>query len=539
MVKFQNIEITNYKTIGYANVTFEPGVYQVVGHNNDSRYTSNGSGKTTVLQALVVALYNRDLSGVNLEYLSNRTNSRPFKIVVDFLVTTNGSSKQVRVIHDREDAKKLKVYIDGDLKANGTTLALPLIESLIGMGYETFKFTHYITTNTIAQLTQNLSQPTLFNDILHIVELNELDRKLQKVSKVVQSQLDELHEKLRNLKQQEQLADMQEQYNQVELREVLDITNQELIALESKFLALTQDMNQSVMEIKDSLSKLEQTIKQLRFSLKSGLCAMCGTILVDKAMIESLNTQIVSYELDQAEKLKRFEVLDSKLRVLNKKYGDAKSELTVTLSRTSQHLSISEELLKIDTTIGSGDLQALRASADDLTTESLFIQTARKEIKSGKVIKSTLDKFFAVIKHKLNIYSQLINLEHFKIDVKNDRQGMMVVLTQGQHQVPIDSLSNGEKTRLSLLILIAMLDAMKAITEADTNFLVFDEASSSFDKSGVEELERLFAYLRNLDQSVFLITHGSELDAVHYNKRLLVTKTNGVSTVEIEDVWNK
>jgi len=536
MIKFQRITIENYKTIGYAEIDFEPGVYRVVGQNNDSRYTSNGSGKTTVVQALVVALYNRDLSGVNLEYLSNRTNSKPFRIIVDFEVNTNGELKQVKVVHDRSDTKKLKVFIDGEIRANGTTVALPLIESLIGMGFETFKFTHYITSSTITELTQNLSQPTLFNDILHIVELNELDKKLLKISKDVQSQLDEVSSKLNRLVEQEKILALQNRYDKGNLEIVLDITKEELELLESRFSAVSVDITEGITSTKDSISKVEQSIKQMRASLKNGVCSMCNTVLVDKESLIQMNTQLVAHEESNILKQAELDSLESKYRALNKKYIDAKQELTGTISKTEQELSISLELEALNSRVSIDDKLTLIDTKDILESESTFIQSARKEIKAGKVIKSTLDKFFIVIKHKLNIYSQLINLEHFKIDVKNDKQGMVVVLTQGVHQIPIDTLSNGEKTRLSLLVLISMLDAMKSITEADTNFLVFDEASSSFDKSGIGELEKLFAYLRELNQSVFLITHGSELDSVHFNRELLVTKTNGVSTVSIGDV---
>lgn len=535
MIKFQRITIENYKTIGYAEVVFEAGVYRVIGQNNDSRYTSNGSGKTTIVQALVVALYNRDLSGVNLEYLSNRTTGRPFKITVDLEAESQGVKRQVQIVHDRSDSKKLKVIIDGILKANGTTVALPLIESLIGMGYETFKFTHYITSSTITELTKNLSQPTLFNDILHIVELQELDRQLLKISKEVQSQLDAISGELRQLREQKKILDLKGKYDKEELEDVLSVSKEELEILESKFQGLTQTIKADIDSVRDSLSKLDQTIKQIRSSLKNGICSMCGSILLDKDSLRSMNEQLEAHEISRAEQEAQLEESEGKFRVLNKKYISAKEELSATISRTSQDLAIALELTDIDTS-SAKDTGKLEAELSGLETESIFIQSARKEIKSGKVIKSTLDKFFLVIQHKLRIYSQLINLEHFSLSVKNDKQGMVVVLQQGAHQVPIDSLSNGEKTRLSLLILISMLDAMKSITDSDTNFLVFDEASSSFDKSGIEELEKLFAYLRNLNQSVFLITHGAELDSVHFNKNLVVTKTNGVSTASIEEI---
>jgi energy-coupling factor transporter ATP-binding protein EcfA2 len=113
---------------------------------------------------------------------------------------------------------------------------------------------------------------------------------------------------------------------------------------------------------------------------------------------------------------------------------------------------------------------------------------------------------------------------------------MMIQIHHNNVDIPIESLSNGEKTRLSLLILISMLDAMKSVTDAETNYLVIDEAVSSLDASGAAEMEKLFSYLKSLGQSVFIITHGKELDQVHYTNSLTVTKENGVSGILVEEL---
>jgi len=83
---------------------------------------------------------------------------------------------------------------------------------------------------------------------------------------------------------------------------------------------------------------------------------------------------------------------------------------------------------------------------------------------------------------------------------------------------------------------MAMLDAMKCISDSETNIIVLDEASSSFDASGVDELSRLFSHMKSLGQSIYLITHGSELDEVPYDYELKAIKHGGISSVSITHI---
>lgn len=532
MVTYKKIQVSNYKTISYAELDFEPGIYKVLGNNLDSRYTSNGSGKTTLLQAMTLCFYNRDISGVVLDHLSNRATKKGYCISVDMLV----NDKVVNVTNDRQDPKKIKVTIDGDVVSHGVTNSLPVIEELLGMGFDTFKLTHYITSSTILQLTQNLSQPTLFNDILHMVEIQELDKALLQVSKAITSSLDDTTKKLNSVLEREKLQELQTRFDRESLEDTLGIAEEELGLLESRYLEVHSVLKADLAEYNTTLAQLEQSIDNTKNSLKNGVCSLCNSILIDRSNLKHLNTQLDEYNMLHNKASGIRETTINKVKNITKKYLDARQELTTSINKLKQDIGIATEVTSlaiIDINEAKNTLESLKQQLD---TELKFTTTARKEIKSGKVTKEIMDKFFKVIEYKLKQYSELINLEHFKIKVVNDKLGMAIILEQNGMQVPVDSMSNGEKTRLSLLILISMLDAMKSVTDSNDNYLVFDEASSSFDKSGIGELEKLFAFLKNLGQSCFIITHGSEMDQVPYDKELIVTKQQGKSTVELRSL---
>jgi DNA repair exonuclease SbcCD ATPase subunit len=178
----------------------------------------------------------------------------------------------------------------------------------------------------------------------------------------------------------------------------------------------------------------------------------------------------------------------------------------------------------------------LSTRLNDVQQQIKIVSSARKLTKSGIIVRDIMDRFFDLVQLKVSEYSTLINLDHFNIKIVNERLGMVIQVFQGAINIPIELLSNGEKTRLSLLVLMAMLDAMKCISDSETNIIVLDEASSSFDASGVDELSRLFSHMKSLGQSIYLITHGSELDEVPYDYELKAIKHGGISSVSITHI---
>jgi DNA repair exonuclease SbcCD ATPase subunit len=523
------IDVENYKTIRQAELHFNSGIYKVIGVNNDSSYTSNGAGKSTIMQALVLGLYNKDFTGAPLESLSNRTTGNPYKITVTFQATIEGKLRLVTVINSA--STRMRLLIDGESSAMGATSVVPMVEKIMGMGYNTFKLTHYITSATITNLTQNLSQPTIFNDILHLVEVQELDKKLLIVSKELNKEIDVLKAKDKIYQQSRQIIDMQNKYDLDTITIDLESASADLDTLEALYYTDTADLKTSIRKLKDTSSKTEGAITEAKGTLRHGVCSLCNTILVGKKSLESINVSI----RENQEKLNvlqtELQELENQLQIIETKYMSRRDKLTRHVSMLNQDYNMAKEFNTLDIT-ETVDQSPLLTETEK---EYAFVTSARKEVKSGAILKDILDQFFDIVTLKLREYSELIKL-HFQVEILSDKLGMSIQLTQNKILVPIESLSNGERTRLSLLVLISMLDAMKVVSEAETNVVIFDESSASLDASGAEEMMNLFSYLKHLGQSVFLITHGSELDMIPYDYQLTISKNQGQSEIIVQEL---
>ena len=103
-------------------------------------------------------------------------------------------------------------------------------------------------------------------------------------------------------------------------------------------------------------------------------------------------------------------------------------------------------------------------------------------------------------------------------------------------QVTINTLSGGEKTRLRVMILLALLETVETLSGISTNILIFDEALDTLDKSVKEDLKNLFAFLvNNRNKWIALVSHGSQLEDITWTGKITAEKTNGTAKITISE----
>lgn len=524
MVRFLSIRIQNYKSIGDITIRFNPGIYKVVGESQG--YSSNGAGKTSITQAIVLALFNRDFTTAKVDEISNRITGKGFTITLDLIK----NDTPYTIINDREN-KKYTVYSKGEKVVSGARDCTAFISSLLGMGYDTFCLTHFITSRTVNHITENLSNPTLFNDILQISQLKELDKRVQQYGQQVSFEVEKLEAELGHAITIESRRVMQTKYN-------LQSLNEELSSLKSKrkqhLLVMASEASKhtpNISALADELLSIKTKIADLNSIIHSGVCPTCASLLVKKSDLEG-------FEQEKAFYIEKQKDLQDTLIERKSLWAEVERELKNTdlqfyeaIRECETNIVIAEELdIAMDTLSGRNiaDIKNEVSPKQKMQSLLLFI---RKAIKDGLIVKSLLSTFFEIVQIKMNNYSALINMNDTQVKITVNKLGMGIALTKNGEYIPVTTLSNGEKTRLSILLLVSMLDAMKEVSESETNYLVFDEASASFDASGVDELEQLFTYMKGLGQSSFIITHGHEMDKVHFDYTLTVRKEDGISYV--------
>lgn len=524
MVKFISIRIQDYKSVGDVTIQFEPGIYKVVGESQG--YSSNGAGKTSITQAIVLGLYNKDFTSAKLDELSNRVTGRGFVITIHLI-----KDGVPYVIVNNRHTRKFTVHSMDEKVVSGVKDSVLFVTKLLGMGYDTFCLTHFITSRTVNHITENLSNPTLFNDILQISQLKELDKRVMQYRQVVEEKIKELDQEFSQAKSMESRQTIQDKYDLRALNEELGTLKE---SYRQKILAHSLEQSQyqlDIGELEDKILPAQRKLEDIKNIINSGVCPTCSSLLVQKSALDELKQEagFLQEVVDKHTPAYLQAKKDWKLRdnVLSKEEKDVKEEIR----DIETSITIAQEISLMYSEIAGRSSEEVMKELKPRKHMSALLQFIRSSIKDGVIVKSLLSTFFEIVQIKMNDYSALINMNGTDVKITVNKLGMGIALTKDGEFTPVSTLSNGEKTRLSILLLVSMLDAMKEVSNSETNYLVFDEASASFDASGVTELEQLFNYMKELGQSSFVITHGSEMDKVAFDHILLIRKEEGITYV--------
>jgi len=128
----------------------KPGLILVVGENRNWPGRSNGSGKSSALCVILVALFGKNLKGQSFDSWVQRDSEGTSKVGVEFN-TADGSL--VRVERTRRPAS-IRIFVNGTEVSAGNMPATVNkdIETLCGYSWDTFTSSTYVTREEVALL---------------------------------------------------------------------------------------------------------------------------------------------------------------------------------------------------------------------------------------------------------------------------------------------------------------------------------------------------------------------------------------------------
>ena len=534
MLTLEHVAIKDYKSIKSLEYDILPGVYRTTAKVIDGEYKSNGGGKSSALQAVFLGLYGMDFQGAPIDSISNRVTKQPFVISIDFTVTFGNDVTHYKVINDR---RKRKHYLYKDEKLISSTYKETgkHITNIFGMSAQTFKFTHYITTSTILSLTANLTNATLFNEILQVTQLRFINEKIRKVKKELTNRINELQVSLEIAKQQEQLKNTLHGASIDTIEQTLIDLHERLIQAQAQKELVIEPLEASISELDQELLQVNRTIKDKQKVLDTGICPTCHTLLADPELIAETTKDIESLLAANKEYAGQIDALKVELSKQHQRWHKAilplQAEEKDLLRKKEAFITLQKAFKDTKATLCS---DRLSREYEELKETFAFFHAADAAIKQGEIFEAIMRDFFLVVNGNIQKYRGLINFSQFEVEAIPERSGMRVALKADGAPIAIESLSNGEKARLSLLILASLLESMHDVSGVHTNFIVFDEATSSFDAAGLSDLKQLFKHLVSIGQACFIISHGEELNEVDFTGILKVVKQDNVSTGKLQ-----
>jgi DNA repair exonuclease SbcCD ATPase subunit len=196
MINIKNLSVRNFMSVGNATqgVNFDrQDLTLVLGENLDlgGDGSRNGTGKTTIINALSYALYGNALSNIRKDNLVNKTNGKNMLVSLDFIV----SGKEYRIERGRKP-NVLKFYVNHEEQsatdeAQGDSRETQeAIERILGMSHDMFK--HVLALNTYTEPFLSLKandQRNIIEQLLGITLLSERADKIKELNKATKDSI--------------------------------------------------------------------------------------------------------------------------------------------------------------------------------------------------------------------------------------------------------------------------------------------------------------------------------------------------------------
>jgi len=580
MLQIKDLTIKNFMSVGNVTqaVAFENDLTLVLGENLDlgANGSRNGTGKTTIVNALSYALYGNALTRIKLGNLINKTNDKDMLVSVDF--AKNGIDYRI------ERGRKpniFKLFINGQEEVEDESQGemretQKRVDDILGLSHEMFK--HIVALNTYTEPFLNLKaadQRAVIEELLGITLLSEKADVLREIIKDSKDVIKKEEFRINAIKDsngriEEQLRQMETKsklWNQQQLDDVqgYDIAIKELqkIDIESEVLAhkdletfvvnekLLHDLDSAILRLKreqDSKQVLIDKTEKEIVMLKDHKCHACGqdlhdskqeTILKIKETLVTDTTvelQEIKTEHDAAVEGKGNITLGDKPKTfyptleeaLNHKHTlDNLNEKLTTRAMETNPYTEQIESMRTDT-LQEIDYEVMNEATRKLDHEQFLLKLLTD--KDSFVRKQIISQNLAFLNQKLTYYINATGLRHI-IEFKDD---LTVEITDLGKDFDFDNLSRGEKNRVILSTSWAFRDVWENLYNP-INLLFVDEViDSGMDDAGVENsLKVLKTMTREQNKSVWLISHKNELIS-RVNNVMRVVKENGFTNFSKE-----
>jgi DNA repair exonuclease SbcCD ATPase subunit len=578
MLRIQNISARNFMSIGAQTqgVNFDNGqLTLVLGHNLDlgGDGSRNGTGKTTIVNALSYALYGDALTNIKKDNLINKTNGKQMMVTVDF--EKDGVS--YRIERGRRP-QVLRFLIDGvepsDDDAQGENRETQKeIEKIIGFPHEMFK--QLIALNTYTEPFLSLranDQRAMIEQLLGITDLSAKADLLKELLKGTKDSIKE--EEIRINAQEESNKRIEKNIKEIEMRSAAWEKNKsdKLQQMESALTTLAElnvdaeiethkclaeaketqtqidTLNKELTTLQTSISRSENRIAELQSNIAdadAGVCPACGQGTVHL-------TTHAEYKAELQEKLEtEQQYLDERSEEANKisaalqflQVPDCDDPFYATIEEAYEHKHNMETMAQqyadkiaeqnpyveqIDTLKVTGmqeiDFDAINELTDLREHQDFLLKLLTS--KDSFIRKRIIDQNIAYLNHRLAHYLERIGLPH-EVKFSSD---LGVEITEYGRDLDFDNLSRGERNRLILSLSWAFRDIYESLNHP-MNFMCVDELlDSGMDSVGVDAgLSILKKMNRDQGKNIFLISHKEELVG-RVNNVLYVVKENGFTS---------
>ncbi len=568
MIKFETLRWKNFLSTGdyYNEINFlDSPTNLIVGEN--------GAGKSTMLDALSFALFGKAHRKITKNQLVNTINNKGCVTEVTFTV----NSVQYRVVRGIKPAK-FEIWKDSSMinqSSHAREYQEILEKNVLQMSHKSFHQIVVLGSSSFIPFMQlnSTSRRDVIEDLLDINIFSKMNMLLKEKTSLLKGELENNTHSIEVVKtkinsQKKYIRDLtaintqhrKDKESEIsELQTEIGELNTVNTALSETVNTLLPTINESLGTVRSSKQQLDQYYAQFKTQVKA---------VVKEAKFFDDHEHCPTCDQDIAEEVRRSKKdaatskakeLKSAMDKAEEQQGKYQEEIVSLETQLSECLADQNTLNNNNQTISrlqrsigkiQQDLQDMTESHGDMgqantdlttldselheRTDEKFILNERAAYNriASELLRDTgiktkiIRQYIPVINELTNKYLQILDFfVHFELDDSFSE----TIRSRYRDTFSYDSFSEGEKQRIDLSLLFTWRQIAKMKNSVSTNLLILDETfDSSLDGEGVDNLMKIIDTLKD-DTNVFVISHKTELEDAHFERKLTFVKDKNFS----------
>ena len=534
----------------------------------------NGSGKSTILDALCFGLFGKPFRNINKGQLLNSVNGTGGLVEVEFRI----GSKKVKVIRGIKP-NVFEIYINGKMynqDANARDYQKYLEQQILKLNYRSFTQVVILGSSTFVPFMQLKARHRreVVEEILDIQIFSLMNMILKQKLKTISEDIRDIDYQY-NLT--EEKINLQEKYidevfihkeNIIKEKTLLVTKNEKEISKKNsdikshtksndKLLTQITDsdkVNTKHIKLKDIQSQLKEKHrahnKLVGFFESNEDCPTCQqhidevfkSSMIDKKKVEAdkVNSGMdeLKNELNKiTNRQKEIDVVVVKIRENEVHIAKENSSLiqlekfNATLQSEIDQLNTGEvnnndrnKLTELKKTLSGLDMQKSK-----LREEQTYSEASRNMLMDTGIKTKIIKQYLPVMNKLINTY--LTSME-FYVNFTLNENFEETIKSRYRDEFTYSSFSEGEKMRIDLALLFTWRAIAKMKNSTNCNLLILDEIfDSSLDGTGTDEFLKILNTLG--DENVFVISHKQDILVDKFRSTIKFEKNRNFSHIVV------
>ena len=548
MILFKRISYKNFLSTGNQPIEIDLSISQttlIVG--------TNGTGKSTLLDALCFVLFNRPFRIIKKEQMVNTINNGDCIVEVEFDVGTKNY-----IVRRGIKPNLFEIYCNGKLinqDANNVDYQKYLETNIMKLNYRSFIQVVLLGSSSYEPFMKMKPRyrREVVEEILDIRVFGLMDLILRSQQSDLQKKLTEVRHQCELIKTKyeteakylttletkgsdnltvQQNKIVQNDENRVKYEQKLQKLNED-IAVSQNALNGQDVVAKKVKDLEKFETKIEQNIsthkKTLDFFKDNDTCPVCTQSIDENFKEEKCNhetstisklesglQQLVGELNGQEEKMTQFNQMSNKISEMNVEIAKINGSLSALKKHSDQiQLEISTasqkdgdiEKIELELAKMSADLGVADAHLTDVQEEKEYVDILREILNDKGAKANIIRKYVPIMNQLINKYLQSMD---FYISFNLDEEFNETVKSRFRDTFNYNNFSEGEKMRIDLALLFTWRDIARMKNSTNTNLLILDEIfDSSLDGQGTDDFFKIIKGLEK--ENIFIISHKGDI----------------------------